>query len=345
MIVQGGPLRRLADAVLQALGAPSDVAGEVATHLVRANLSGQDLHGVGRLPHYVDLADARSLVPAARPRLIREAPAAALFDAAGGFGQYAGAVALDWCRARAETGGLAAAAVRGAADVGRLGEYTERAAAAGMLALATAGVAGPEGGDTILFGGRTRFLGANPWAFAVPGHQHGLAFDGATTSISSADVLLARARGDQLPADCVYDRFGRPSTDPADFAAGGGLVPLGGAVAGHKGLALSLAAALFGGLAMDGAGDDGCLGGVFLAVVDPAAFGDADGYRSRVDAMLAGAKATRPGPGRSEMVLPGEAEARTRSERARAGLRLPDTTWAELVAVASRFGVPVPASG
>lgn len=344
MIVQGEPLRRLVDSVLQALGADADVAAEVATHLVRANLSGQDVHGVARVTHYLDLAEAGSLDPSARPRLVREAQAAALFDAGRGFGQFAAAVALDWCQLRARTSGLAAAAVAGTRDVGRLAEYAERAAAAGMLAVATAGAAGPEAGETMLFGGRTRFLGANPWAFAVPGHKRGLAFDGSTTNISSADVLLIRARGDRLPPDSVYDRFGRTSTDPDDFAAGGGLMPLGGSVAGHKGLGLSLAAALFGGLAMDGDRDAAQLGGVFLIVVDPAAFGDADVYRGRVDATLAAAKASRPGPGRSEVALPGEAEARARSERALAGIRLPETTWAELSAVASRFGITVPPS-
>ena len=58
---------------------------------------------------------------------------------------------------------------------------------------------------------------------------------GATSTLGEADVRLARARGEQLPPDCVYDRYGRPSTDPDDLFAGGGLAPLGGAVAGRLG--------------------------------------------------------------------------------------------------------------
>jgi uncharacterized oxidoreductase len=339
MIVHGEPLRRLVDGILQALGTPADIAAEVATHLVRADLSGSDAHGVTRALYYVAQADAGELTPASRPRLVREAPATAVFDAGRGFGHYAAAVATDWCLARAPAHGLAAAAVR-ARDVGRLAEYAERAAGAGLVAIAAAGSAGPDSGETMLFGGRVRFLGPNPWAIGVPGRELSLAFDVSTSTVSAADVLLARARDEELPAGSVYDRFGRPSTDPADFAAGGGLMPLGGLVAAHKGAAFALGSALLGGLALDGRAGSGSLGGLLLIVIDPAAFGT--DYRDRVDATLAAARSSRPAPGHTEVRLPGEAEARARAERARTGIRLPAPTWAGLTGLAERFSVPLP---
>lgn len=341
VIVQGEPLRRFADVVLQCLGAPADVAAEVATHLVRANLSGHEGHGVGRLPEYASRVDRGELDPAGRPVVLREAAAAALFDARWGFGQYAAAVALDWCLERTRTTGLAAVAIHGAGDVGRLADYVERAAEAGALAIVTAGAAGPGAGETMLHGGRTRFLGTNAWAYGAPGRERSLAFEGSTSTVSAAEVLLARAKGEPLAADCLYDRFGRPSTDPDDLALGGGLVPLGGAVAGHKGMGLGFASALFGGLAGDGEETAG-MGGVFLQVVDPAAFGDPGAYLDRVDRTLAAAKASRPMAGRREVLLPGEPESRSRLERARAGLRLPETTWADLSALAARFDLALP---
>lgn len=343
VIVQTEPLRGLAEALLQAMGAPAEAAAEVAGHLVRANLSGQDAHGVARLPDYAALADSGELVPGARPSLVREAPAAALFDAGCGLGQHAAAVALRWCLSRAGGTGVAVAAVRRAADLGRLADYAERAAEAGALAIVTAGAAGRDAGHTMLHGGRTRFFGANPWAFGVPGRTRPLAFEASASTVSAAEVLLARAKGEDVPPDCLYDRFGRPSTDPADLAADGGLVPLGGAVAGLKGVGLAFASALFGSLAMGGlqpAG--GTVGGAFVAVVDPGAFGDRDGYRDLVEAALASARSTRPGGGRSEVLLPGDAESRARAERSRTGVRLPETTWSDLAATAARLGVPLP---
>src|SRR5262245_41977425 len=342
MIGQGASLRRFADARRRAIGAPPDVAAEVATHLVRANLSGHDAEGVGRLPEYAALVQAGELYPAARPVVVRETAVAVLFDGRYGFGQHAAAMALDWCLARARSTGLAMAAVRRAGDVGRLAEYAERAAEAGALAIVTAGSAGLDAGETMLHGGRTRFLGANAWAFAAPGWRRWLAFEGSTSTVAASEVLLARAKNEPLPPDCLYDRFGRPSTDPDDLALGGGLVPLGGVVAGHKGMGLAFASALFGGLAGDGGEADG-IGGVFLEVVDPAAFGDADGYRTRVEQTLAAAKSVRPVAGRSEVMLPGEPEARSRTERARTGGRLAETTWSDLAELAERLGIQVPA--
>ena len=348
MIIEGEALREFADRVLQAIGTPADIAAEVATHLVRANLSGHDWHGVARLPDYAAQVERGALDPAARPRIVRQTALVAVYDAQCGFGPFAAATALDWCLERAREAGLAAAAIRRAGSVGRLAEYAERAAQAGALALLTEGVAGPDAGETMLHGGRARFFGANSWAFAAPGGERSLAFEGSTTTVAAFDVLLARAKGERLAPDCLYDRFGRPTTDPDDLAAGGGLVPLGGAVAGHKGVGLSLASALFGGLAgADGAngagGADGDhIGGVFLEVLDPAAFGPADAYRERVDGALAAAKAVRPVAGHAEVILPGEAEARARQERARTGLRLPATTRSDLAALAQRLGLTLP---
>ncbi len=353
--VQAEPLRDFVAAVVQGMGAPPPVAAEVACHLVRANLSGHDAHGVIRLPHYLAQAERGELVPSALPEVVHEHGATALVDAHRGFGHHATALALDWCVRQVRRHGIAAAAIRHASDVGRLGEYAERAAEAGLLAVLTAGVAGPEVGSVMLHGGRTRFFGPNPWAFAVPGGASRLVYDGSTSTIAEGEVRLAKAKGEPLPPDCVYDRFGRPSTDPDDFYAGGALVPLGGAVAGHKGYGLGFAAALFGGLSMiddeapwlPGAplGEDGAqgrIGGVFLQVIDPGAFGGAGAYRDLVERTFAAARSQRPVAGRPEVLLPGEAEARSRAHRAQAGLLLPEATWTELTRVGRQFGVEAP---
>lgn len=46
------PLETFVRETCCALGTPEDIAAEVAHHLVRANLSGHDSHGVLRLPWY-----------------------------------------------------------------------------------------------------------------------------------------------------------------------------------------------------------------------------------------------------------------------------------------------------
>jgi LDH2 family malate/lactate/ureidoglycolate dehydrogenase len=182
-------------------------------------------------------------------------------------------------------------------------------------------------------------------------------FDGSTSTVAEGKVRFALAKGAALPPGCIIDRDGNPTTDPADFYAGGALVPLGGEVAGHKGYGLAMASALISGLAMigdaeptligasvllDEADDRGRIAGVFLIVVDPAAFGDATQYHALVQETLDAAKRVPPALGTATVLLPGEPEVRSREQRGRDGIAVPAPTWAELRAVGERFDVPMP---
>jgi LDH2 family malate/lactate/ureidoglycolate dehydrogenase len=349
------PLQTYVEAVFNAIGADDEIAGVVAAHLIRANLSGHDSHGVIRVPQYVGEADRGALRPAARPTLVHETEVAAVVDANRGFGHFSTAFALDWALARARRGGMAAVAVRHSMHIGRLGEYTERAVAGGLIAVVTVGAAGPGLGSVVPFGGQARFLSTNPWSVGVPGRDRSMVFDGATSMVAEGKVRVARAKGTLLPPGCIVDRNGVPSRNPEDFYGGGSLLPLGGEEAGHKGFGLALASALIGALAMI---DDpnptlpgarvqaegsvgGQAGGVFLAAIDPAAFGDAERYRGMVGDTLGAAKRVPPAPGRDEVLLPGEPETITRRQRA-GGIAVPETIWQELSALAERFHVTLP---
>lgn len=351
-------LQRYVAEVCRALGAPDDVAGEVARHLVRANLSGHDSHGVLRLPSYVVQVEQGQLLPGARPRVIRERGACALLDAGRTFGQYSTLVALDDALARAREHGIGIVAIRHSTHIGRLGEYGERAVERGMIAIVIYGTIGGPNGIVAPFGGRERFLGTNPWSVGVPSSAAApLVFDAATSAIAEGKLRVARSKGTAAPDGTIIDREGRPSTAPDDFYAGGALLPLGGAGGGHKGYGLAMAAAMLGALATiddeepDVArvpssprtvGDRGWIGGVVAIAIDPDAFGPGDRYAAMTGAALAAAKRSAPAPGVAEILTPGEPEARSRVARERDGIPLPETIWAELAAVGNRYGVTMP---
>jgi hydroxycarboxylate dehydrogenase B len=351
------PLQTYAVGVFTAMGAEPDIADEVASHLVRANLSGHDSHGVIRIPAYVKEADRGTLRPAARPTIARETEVAAVMDAHRGFGQYSTLVALDWALGRAQRHGLAAVAVRHSTHIGRLGEYTERAADRGAIAVVTVGAAGPKVGGVALHGSAGRFLGTNPWSFGVPGVHRSMVFDAATSVVAEGKVQVARAKGAELPPGCLIDRDGKPTRSPGDFYEGGALLPLGGEVAGHKGYGLGMASALIGGLAMiddtdltnvgapgpqSTPGRRSRIGGVFLIAIDPAAFGNGEHYRAMVDETLAEAKRMPPASGQTDVLVPGEPERLTRTRRATEGIGVAEATWNDLAAIAERFSVPLP---
>ena len=352
------PLTAFVRDVFRAMGADAEIAGEVARHLVRANLSGHDSHGVIRVPQYVAQAESGELDPAAHPTMRTETAVTALIDARRGFGHYSTAWALDWAMTHAAQHGIAAAAVRHSSHIGRLGEYTERAGERGLIAIVTVGAGGPGVGGMVLYGGRQRFFGANPWSIGIPAKDRPpMMFDGSTSAVAEGKVRVAQAKGISLPPGCIIDKDGNPTTDPADFYAGGALLPLGGAVAGHKGYGLAMASALLSGLAMIDDDDPtligasvvqetpdtrGIVAGVFLAVIDPAAFGERAQYEELTSEHLAAAKRVPPAADTAEVLVPGEPEVRSRAERTRTGIALPAATWQELATVGERFTVPLP---
>ncbi|MBO0748709.1 MAG: Ldh family oxidoreductase [Acidimicrobiaceae bacterium] len=341
-----GELESFARAVLTAMGADPEVGMEVARHLVRANLSGHDSHGVLRLPRYVRNMDAGSLVPAARPDLVHERGPVAVFDVRRSFGHYATAKALEWAMNRARTGGLAAAALREPTHIGRLGEYTERAAESGLVGLVTVGSAGEGVGNVLPHGGAGPALSTNPWSIGVPAAGGGgVVFDAATTVVAEGKVQVAKDAGKQLAAGCVVAADGTPSRDPGDFYSGGSLLPLGGEVAGHKGYGLALMSALLGGLAMSADPAPAApASGALVLVMDPAWFGAGDAYASLVADTVKAVKRTPPAQGVGEVLVAGEPEQRNRELRGREGVELPQGTWEGLTEVAERFQVPLPPS-
>lgn len=355
-LVDPDRLRDFAAAVARAMGADADVAGELARHLVNANLSGHDSHGVLRLTQYVAELDRGELQPGARARPLSERSVTALFDAGRGFGQHSTMVATEWVTAHAREHGVAAAAIRRSMHIGRLGEYTERLAASGLVGIVTVGSAGPGSGSVAPFGGAGRFLGTNPWSIGVPADgRPPMVFDAATSTVAEGKVRLALAKGAELPPGAVRDPAGRPTVDPAQLYAGGSLVGLGGELAGHKGYGLSLASALVGGLAMIADPEPTTAGtmrrpdawgtrlaGVFVVAIDPGAFGDADTYRHQVAGVLDSVADAPTVSGVERVLVPGDPERRSRERRARDGIPVPRATWADLLAIGERFGVSPP---
>ena len=353
-VLQAEPLRRFAAAVFQAIGAPDYVAEEVARHLVLSNLSGHDSHGVLRIPLYVRMRDRGALVPSLLPEVIRESPVSVLVDAQRGFGQYSTLFALERCMEKAASSGVAVGAVRHSTHTGRLGTYTEIAAQRGFVCIVPSGSAGPDYGLVAPFGGAGRFLSTNPWTIGIPaGASHTpFVYDAATTTIAEGKNQLARAQGVPVPEGALLDASGMPTTDPEDLYRGGTMTALGGMAAGHKGYGYSLAGALLGALAIIGDPDPtpaGALegfsgvGGVFLVLIGPGLFGDAEAYARLVARTLGEVKQVKPKPGVAEVLHPGEPEVHARELGVREGIPIPDALWREFTLLGQRFGVELPA--
>jgi LDH2 family malate/lactate/ureidoglycolate dehydrogenase len=333
-------LHTLACELLCSVGTSPENARIVADSLINANLAGHDSHGVLRLPSYLEGARNGHVQPGADATLLSESGATAIVDAADGWGQPAMWLATRAAIDRARDHGLGAAVVRRSYHIGRVAPYVEAIATEGMIGQAMANAAPA----VAPFGGRARVLGTNPFAWAVPRAAGAppICLDVATAGIAEGKLRVARAKGFPVPAGNVVDRDGRASTDPSDFYAGGALIPFGG----HKGSGISLFAQFVGrGLAgLDPSAYDGPRGlnGPFILAIDIARFTDLDTFIAQTEAQCDSVTGCLPAEGVDAVQLPGQPELTTRAIRERDGVPIPDTTWAELKALAQECAVSFP---
>jgi uncharacterized oxidoreductase len=227
--------------------------------------------------------------------------------------------------------GSGVAVIRDCNHVGRLGEYVAELAGHDLVAMAF-GNADP---TVAPFGGRERRLGTNPLAWAVPRAKGKppVVMDWATSVVAEGKLAVARDRGESVSEGLVLDAEGRASRDPGDFYRGGVLLPFGG----HKGYGLSVLIELVAGL-LSGTGVGSMPGytgdfGTVLVAFAIDAFQPVDEFRARTEEFCRALNETPPAHGHDEVLVPGEPEERTRAQRERDGIPVPDTTWQELHAL------------
>ena len=292
------------------VGCRPEEALRVAASLVDANLTGHDSHGVIRVPRYVDWVRAGELVPNQSIERLVDTPVIGVLDGRFGFGQTIAPIAVDIGVEKAKATGLSAISLRNSGHVGRVGEWAERAAAAGLISIHFVNAAG-----SILvapFGGLDRRLSTAPFCAAIP--REGLApivLDFATSLVAEGKVNVASHGGKPLPADALIGPEGALSGDPAllygpltsdgprDHSRGAGAIR---AFGEHKGSGLALLCELLGG-SLTGNGATGpdrrFSNGMFSLYVDPARIEPKSCLRRRYDPLsrLVPASQSDTGPG------------------------------------------------
>jgi LDH2 family malate/lactate/ureidoglycolate dehydrogenase len=331
-------LRRITQAIIEAVGTPPAAAQAVCESLIEANLRGHDSHGVIRLPQYVDLVRYESVRPQVAPQIIAQQQATAQVDGGFGWGQPAARLATQTAIALAADFGVGAVTIVNCNHIGRVGEYVEMIAQTGMIGIALCN-AGPA---VAPYGGYQRVMGTNPFAWAAPGGpgQPAIVLDFATSGVAEGKLRIARSKGDPIPAGLVVDAAGRPSRDPADFYAGGALQTFGL----HKGSGMSVMIEL---LARGLCGVDptqshpiGQNGPLILAL-NIAFLAPEAQFLGAAERLRAQISASPPITGFGEVLLPGDPEQRARRHRLEAGIAIPQTTWDDIVALAAEWNVTI----
>ncbi len=342
LTLQAKQWREIGTRIFQAWGAPEDIAGCVANSLVEADLAGVYSHGVLRIADYISFVKGGWWLPEGRPEVARDTAVLTTVDGHYGFGQPAAHLALDVSIRKARAQGIAAATLIHCAHIGRLGEYVERGAREGVIALIAASSAG-NGGVVVPYGGAERVFSTNPIAAGVPAREHpAFIMDFATTVVAAGKIELAPDKDMKIPEGWAVNSEGCPATTVRQFLEGGGLLPFGG----HKGYALALLVELICG-ALTGAGvpvlppfgKPRGLGfgnnSTFMVVLDIAHFTDVDQFYANVDGLFDRLESVKPAPGFGQVMIPGAPENAQREKHLREGITVEGAIWERIAAAAA----------
>src|SRR3954451_20975144 len=339
-IVQADRLTRIGAALLKAAGASEEEADAVAVGCVNANLAGHDSHGVIAIPTYIDRIKAGHIVPGTKWTIVQESPTTTVIDGHWGFGFHVNTKAMELTIAKARTANVAACTVFRQSHVGRLAAYPLMAMREGMIAIATAD-SGRSPKHVAPFGGREARLGTQTISIAGPSDLVAPVYlDMATSAVAAGKIMLAVARGEEIPTGWIIDAEGRNTTDPTQYRKGGALLPLGG-TEGYKGSGLAamvevlcgLLTGLGFGVEPTGRHNDGC----FMAVFNVAAFRPLHQFKNEVGEFARYLKETPLSEASTGVFYPGEVEYIREQQRRISGIEIEDATWDKLRGLAGEY--------
>jgi len=340
-------LRAFVARFFETYGVPAADAAIAADVLVAADERGVESHGVIRLKsYYGSRLSAGLMLPQAELRTLSETPATLALDAGNTLGQPAAYRAMQRCIEKAHQSGLALVTLRNSNHYGIAGYYAMMALEQGLIGISSTN-SQPLVAPTY---GRTRLLGTNPIAVAVPaGRNRPYVLDMATSIVPIGRMTVFKQRGEDIPAGWGVDGDGHVTTDPGQVLNGGALMPLGGVdlMRGYKGYGLALLVDLFCGV-LAGAGFGSQVGGTdrpanvghCFAAVRVDAFRPAAEFLSDMDALIEELKNAPKELGQERIYIHGEKEFE-RAEAARLhGVPLMEATVEALRSAGRESGAP-----
>jgi len=322
---------------------PESHAAKCAGLMARADLMGQDGHGVFRLPQYINRVVKGGLNTKPNITTIEERSAMALLDGDNGMGHLVMSRATELAMEKAATTGIAWVGARHSNHAGPASLYAMMPVEKDMIGIY---VAVGSANHLPPWGGTEMLLSTNPIAFAIPADKYPpVILDMATTVAAYGKVKTAAQRGEQMPEGWMIDREGKPLTDPSK-ASDGFLLPIGG----PKGYGLSLVfgilagtlnGAKFGRDVVDFNADSKSVTntGHFVIVLDIKAFADPAQFKTGIDKVWEEMKSSPTLPGFTEIRVPGERLASVTRRNSKNGIPISDSLQTTLSTLASQLDV------
>ena len=281
--------RNLLEGGMKSVGYSEDQSATIADHLLDCELRGLGYAGLARAVTIVEYIHSTNLERGVITTL-KESPVSTQLDGANNVGYLVASQATDIALQKAKDMGMAVVGVSKTYYTGMFSYYLERVTEAGFVGM----IAGSGPSLVAPFGGSEARFCTNPIAFGFPSQDAPVIWDIGTSSVTHAEVVLAKRLGYPLPDDIAFDAEGNSTTDAAAMLSGGAITAWGG----HRGSGLALSIQLLSMMAgqvnafQPNAGPMDC--GFFLAIFDPELFGSTDSFKQAVSDYSAQIAATRP---------------------------------------------------
>ena len=333
-------LQPFIQSVFENAGMPAEDAAIEAEVLVWANLRGVDSHGVLRVITYLDNIKSGAMNAHPNISIIKESPALAHIECDRALGPVATVPAMKTAIEKAKNVGIGWVLLRNVTHQGAMAYYSLMAAREGLAGIAI--VCSPP--NMAPFGAKVPGLHNSPIAFAIPANKHDpISLDMATSVAAGGKLQLAQDKGVPLGDDWALDAEGNPTTDAYKGVT---LRPAGG----PKGSGLALIFQCLSSLMADNpllvpvlrGGENPRNQNGIVAAIDISFFIDVDDYKNHVDNLIDELKALPTADGFDEVLMPGEPEQRTLTERTANGIPIPPGTADKLREAAKRFNLDLP---
>ena len=340
-------LIHFATKIITALGAPEARARATAEILAAADMRGISSHGVAGgtgLRELVERIQKDAIDSKAIPRIKRnENWAVATMDAKAGIGPAAAMDATHLAGDLAEVYGIGKVYVHNANHFGAACVYVEALIERGLAGRATC----TSGAWMKPFGGNRIRLGTNPIAWGVPAGDQAIVIDVATTQRAVSPAIRASRAGEAIPADYFLHENGEVMSGHMAYEEliKGSVLPLGGTQFGYKGSGLAVLVDLDG---VIGGGSTQCIPTLRVQpdtrITQTIEAWRLDALYPIEDAKKRLAEAVRDikSCGGPEMLLPGEREARKKTDAEKNGIPYEASQWNTLKMIGGWLGVDPP---
>ena len=230
----------LANKTLLANGCDKETSNILSDLIMKAERDGSLSHGLFRLPAYVAGLKSGKINGKNRPKISKITPSVVKVDGNNCLAPMVLNKSLPELIKAAQENGVAVLSITNSHHMAAMWPETEAIAEEGLVAFACTSykpAVAPAGSIKPLFG-------TNPISFAWPRkNKPPVVYDMATASMAMGEVQVAKREGHKVPLGTGLTKDGKDTTDPAEIADGGVLLPFGG----YKGSGIAMMVELLAG--------------------------------------------------------------------------------------------------